>query len=261
MITWKVAETEKEREQVYSLRAAEYARYYANIPSEAFHDELDEAVLPDGRPRSVLILAEQDGWAAGTVRLSVGRNPGWPEITCDSAMLMDFDLDAVVQQVGCDPGRAVIGEVGRYAIGRDGDVTAVKRAVVSSIGDQAALLGINVILAIMSPAVARGVREQGVPFTRWRPARLRRTKLAEVRTLLCYHDYFLPTIRKQGLEIDPSRLDSAANLAALQALIDDCPDGACLWYVRTDDWVKNVKRNPKELERWCTVSAAANGIQ
>lgn len=242
MITWKHASSPEEREHVYALRAAEYSRHYANVTPEAFRDELDSALLPNGQRQSIVVLAEQDGRPAGTARVSISRHPHYPGLACECHEMMDFDFDALVGEAGFDPKVAVVGETGRLAIGRGGDVSAVKRCVFSQAGDAGSLLGIDVILAMMSPFVARRVCEGGVPFVRWPVAQLRRNHLEEVRTLLCYHDYFLPMIRQHGLEIDPQRLEATANLSALQALIADSPDGTYLWYARTDEWVKNVKR-------------------
>jgi hypothetical protein len=241
-ISCKRGEHPDERQRVYRLRAAAYRRHYANIPADAFRDELDEAVLPDGRPCSVTLLAEQGGTAVGTARLVLARHPGYPGLTGDCQRLMAFDLDQLIRVAGFDPGHAVVGEVGKLAVARDCDVPSVKRCVYARVGDEASQLGMDVLLAVMPPFVARSGCEGGIHFIRWEQAHLRRATLEDMRFLLRYHDYFLPALGKQGLEIDPERLERAGNFAALEALASDCPDGAFLWFARTEEWVRTVKR-------------------
>jgi hypothetical protein len=136
----------------------------------------------------------------------------------------------------------VVGEVGRLAISRDCDHALVKQCLYARVGDEAALLGMDVLVAIMPPFVARSGRERGIGFVRWERASLRRATLQQVRGLLRYHEYFLPALGRHGLEIDPERLGRATSLAALQALASDCQDGAFLWFVRTQEWVRTVRR-------------------
>jgi hypothetical protein len=242
MISCKCVEQANERQRAYRLRAVEYRRFYRNIPVGEWQDELDEAVLPDGRPQSVILLAEQDGQAVGTGRLTLVRHPECPGLAADCARLMDFDLDQLLRVAGFDPERAVVGEVSRFAIARDGDFLSAKRCVLARLGDEAKYLGIDILLAIMPPFVVRSTAESGFLFRRWEPARCRRETLEDMRVLLRYHDYFLPTLRGRGLEIDPEALERTRNLAALQAFASDCPDGPSLWFMPTEEWVRTAKR-------------------
>jgi hypothetical protein len=244
MISCKCIEHANERQRVYSLRAVEYRRLYRNIPAGEWQDEFDAAVLPDGRPQSVTLLAEQDGEAVGTARLTLIRHPRYPGLTSDCQQLMDFDLDQLLQAAGFDPGRALVGELGKFAITRDGDRLAAKRCVVARVGDEAKYRGIDLILAIMPRFVLQSGAESGVHFRRWEPARCRRATLKDLRVLLRYHEYFLPMLRKRGLEIDPEALEHTRYLAALQAFVSDCPDGPFLWFIGTEEWVRTVKRLP-----------------
>jgi hypothetical protein len=238
MVSCKRVQLPNERQQVYHLRATEYGRLYRNIPTGEWHDEFDEALLPDGRPQSVTLLAEHDGKDIGTARLTLARHPRYPGLTADCDRLMDFDLDQLLRAAGLDPQRAVVGEAGRLAIARDGATLSAKLCVLSRLGGEARILGIDLLLAIapcwVFQRVAEGFASIGIHFRCWEPARLRRTTLEQIRLLLRYHDYFLPTLRKRGLEIDPEALERAKNLAALQAIASDCPDGTSLWFARTD---------------------------
>jgi hypothetical protein len=220
----------------------EYRRLYRNLPTGEWHDEFDEAVLPDGRPQSVTLLAEQDGKAVGTARLTVIRHPRYPGLAADCLRLMDFDLDQLIRVAGFDPERAVVGELGRFAIARGGDILFAKRIVLARLGDEAKLRGVDLLVAIMPRFVVQSVAESGIHFRRWEQAHFRRATLEGLRFLIRYHEYFLPTLRKRGLEIDPEALDRAGNLAALQAFVSDCPDGSSLWFTRTEEWVRTAKR-------------------
>jgi hypothetical protein len=110
------------------------------------------------------------------------------------------------------------------------------------VGDEARFLGIDMLLAIMPGFVVKSVAECGVHFQPWASARCRRATLDNLRILLRYHDYFLPMLRKRGLEIDPDALERTQNVANLQALVSDCPDGPSLWFIRTEEWPRTVKR-------------------
>jgi hypothetical protein len=242
VISCKCVEQANERHRAYRLRAVEYRRFYRNIPAGEWQDELDEAVLPDGRPQSVTLLAEQDGQAVGTGRLTLVRHPRYPGLKADCVWLMDFDLDQLLRVAGFDPERVAVGEVGRFAIARDGDILSAKRCVLARLGDEAEYLGIDVLLAIMPPFIAQSLAESGVHYRRWEPARCRRDTLEVMRVLLRYHDYFLPVLRERGLAIDPEALERTRDLAALQAFASDCPDGPSLWFIRTEEWVRTAKR-------------------
>jgi hypothetical protein len=242
MVSCKRAESPGERQRAYRLRAAEYHRRYANVPGDEFRDEHDEAVLPDGRPLAVTLLAEQGGQGVGTARLVLARHPAFPGLAADCRRLMEFDLDQLVGLAGFDPGRAVVGEVSRLAIARGCDVGAVKCRLYARVGDEARRLGMDLLLAVMHPAVAQGAQERGIPFLRWEPSRLCRGSLEEMRILLRYHHYFLPALARRGLEIDSERLDRARGVATLRAFASDCPDGPLLWFARTEEWVRKVRR-------------------
>jgi hypothetical protein len=244
MISCKCAEHANERQRAYRLRAVEYHRLYRNIPAGEWQDELDEAVLPDGRPQSVTLLAEQDGEAVGTARLTLIRHPNYAGLRTDCQRLMDFDLDQLLRVAGFDPERVVVGEVSRLAIARDGDSLSAKRCVYARVGDEAKRLGMDIVLAVMPQFVVQSAYEGGIHFVRWQSARCRRATLEDMRVLLRYHDYFLPMLRKRGLEIDPQALERTRNVAALQAFVSDCPDGPFLWFVATEEWVRTAKRLP-----------------
>jgi hypothetical protein len=224
MISCKCVEHANERRGVYRLRAREYGRLYRNIPADEWKDEFDEAVLPDGRPQSLTLLAEQEGKVIGTGRLTLTRHPAYPPLTTDCQRLMDFDLDQLLWVAGFDPQRVVVGEVSRVAIARDANTLLAKQSVLSRLGHEARMLGMDIVLAIMPAWVyqrlAEGFGMGGLHFRRWERAHCRRETLEDIRVLLRYHDYFLPALRERGLEIDPEALERANNLVSRQTSID-----------------------------------------
>jgi hypothetical protein len=97
-ITCTVADTPSERSHCYRIRAAEFGRYYRNVPPEQFHDEYDHARLPDGSLQSFSVLASGPDGPAGTTRLTLARHPVFPHLRSPCLEIADFDLDEVVRR-------------------------------------------------------------------------------------------------------------------------------------------------------------------
>jgi hypothetical protein len=222
-----VADDEVE-EACFALRAAQYARHYSNIPADRLTDEFDTALLPDGRRVAQIVAATVDDVVVGTLRLVLSRHPEFPGLQSDVAELMTFDWVEVARLVGVPAEAVVVGELGRFAVGR-GPNRMTKWAMIREGGRLAANRGIHVLLSLMPAVVERAVRQAGFHWRRVAGARLRRDH-ADLRcVLLRYHDYFLPALRKLGLDVHTDRL-ATASAAALEMMVAGSPDGPALWW-------------------------------
>lgn len=214
----------------FALRAAEYARFYRNIPPESFCDEFDSAkCLRDG-PVSQLIAVRKDDAIVGTCRLVHSCRPGSPELRSEIAELMNLCWRDVSETVGVAAESLSVGELGKFAVTPGEDCQQIKWLLLTEIGIVAKEAGMNVVLALMPPLVERAARQVGVTFRRLNAEGLRRDDPDRMRFLLRYHDYFLPTFRKQGIDIDVDQLD-AAHPTALQMLLSGAADGPALWWI------------------------------
>lgn len=187
---WKVADTDAEKQACYRPRAEEYRRYYRRIPDGAFTDELDSASLADGRPRTVSVLVGSADEPLGTARLSIGRHPSTPGLRTECEALTTFDPDTHLPA----PCR-VFAETGKFAV-RQGsaDSEAWKSAVCEGVARVALQLGVERIVLLLSPFVGHSLVRCG---GRLRPVpgiRLRRDTPPQLRYLLEFSDYFLPTL-------------------------------------------------------------------
>ena len=96
---WNVATKEQEVE-CFRLRAAEYARFYRNIPAERFSDDFDHALTPDGERVCQIVATWEGAKLTGTLRLILSRHPRHPELRSEIAELTDFEWEIVASEIG-----------------------------------------------------------------------------------------------------------------------------------------------------------------
>jgi hypothetical protein len=246
MFTAKIAHTPDERRQCYRLRAAEYRRYYHNVPHDEFRDEFDDLQLPDGNPQARSILTQTNGLVVGTMRLLVVSDVRYPGLQSEIASFMDFDieqwkLDALAREASHGASHSVA-EIGKLAVARDKDTKPALGTTLAGLGQIAVRLGISVVLAAMVPAVERRLRCVGLKFRHLTEARLRRDSRHQINYLLKYHQYFLPMLKRRLIDIDPIELsESDASCEVLQAFISDCGDGPSLYWMTTEEFVDSTR--------------------
>jgi N-acyl-L-homoserine lactone synthetase len=229
MFRWSISTTD-EAPACYALRAAEYSRYYRNVPRDLFTDEFDQAASAE-REKVCHLVAVWDGdTIVGTIRLLLSRHPRHPELRSEVADLMDFDWADLAQAVGVRPEKLVIGEVGKFAVPRCRHTRIAKWLVFIGAGSIALDLGMHAVVAIMSRPVERAVRHAGIFFHRLESAHLRRHDSDLNRLMLRYHDYFLPSLGRMGLDIDADQL-AAADSGTLEMLLAGSADGPVLWWI------------------------------
>jgi hypothetical protein len=109
--------------------------------------------------------------------------------------------------------------------------------MVAPIREEALRRGVAVLIALMPPLVARSVRNVGLDFRRVAEEQLKRQTIEQLRYLITYRDFFLPALRKQGLEADAERLLGEGDVGSLRRLLDTCDDEPHLYWIRTEDFV------------------------
>lgn len=214
----------------YGLRAAEYGRFYRNIPAGRFTDEFDTAATAAGDPVSRLIAATAGGAVVGTCRLTLGRHPAHPGLRSEVGELADLPWAELAAAAGADPAALVVAELGKFAVERTADVRRVKWGLLTAAGRAAGGLGVHAVVALMPPLVERAARHAGVRFHRLSAAGLRRGCPRARRVLLRYADYFLPGLRRGNPGVDLGRVDDL-DPAALDALLAAVPDGPKVWWI------------------------------
>lgn len=216
--------------ECYALRAAEYGRFYRNIPADRFVDDLDTASTGDGQAASTLMAVVESGAVVGTCRLTLARHPRFRDVRSEVAELADFAWADLASRVGVPESELVVGELGKFAVSRASDVRRVKWRLLTATGAAAVTRGMHAVVALMPPLVERAARHAGVVFRPYPSARLRRDSPAALSQILRYPDYFLPGLRRAANGVDTSGLETLP-VAELRRLLDGVPDGPRLWWI------------------------------
>lgn len=227
-------DSEEHRSACYSLRATQYGRYYRNIPATNFSDEFDTAVPIDEFRVSHLFGVLRSGSVVGTCRLIHSVAPNSMLLKSEVCELFDLQWSHLADLVGVPVQNLSVGELGRFSIAEGEDSREIKWMLLRTSGKHAMSLGIQVVIAIMPPAVERAARNSGTSFHRLEGVKLRRDDDIRKRYLLRHHDYFLPTFSKSGLDIDRQHLESMDS-TALDKLLSGVSDGPALWWIRAED--------------------------
>ena len=227
-------DSQEQRSACYALRAAQYGRHYRNIPSTEFSDEFDTTVSLDGSRISQLFGAYRDGSLVGTCRLVRSINPSSASVKSEVFELFDLRWDHLADIAGISTDELSVCELGKFAVAEGEDSREIKWTLLSSSGKFALDLGIQVVVAIMPPTVERAARHAGVFFNRLNDVKLRRDDNHRKRYLIRYHDYFLPMLRKAGLDIDCEHLECVDPIV-LDMLLSGVSDGPALWWIRSRD--------------------------
>lgn len=225
-----VHQIDSAKDEVYfALRSAIYGRHYGNIPRDSFVDEFD-LFDEHGQRRSLLLGAWSDEQLLGTCRIiHYGLNESEPEQS-EIANLFDIDWQSLSERVGVPKQSLQVAEISKFAIANCNEAIQVKKGLLRSVGYQAISMDADIVLAVMTPQVERtAARRTGANFHRT-TAQIRRDQTDVKKLMLKHHDYFLPGLRRYGLDPAIDEVETASD-TALDMLIYGLKDGPSLWWI------------------------------
>ena len=236
-LTLKSLDSQDQMSACFALRASLYGHFYRNIPLESFSDEFDLAITDDGHRASRLLGVFRSDSLVGTSRLVHSVNPTSTQQFSEVRELYDLEWEHLAMVCGIPIRDLSVGELGKFSVLENEDSREIKWMLLSGAGSYAVRCGIQIVIAIMPPAVERAARRAGAYFMQFEGVCLRREGIDRKRYLLRYHDYFLPVFRKSGLEIDTDYLERSAPIV-LDMLLSGAVDGPKLWWIRSEDLAK-----------------------
>lgn len=199
-LRWRIAQTEEEKQDVYRIRSVGYRQHYRNIPQGTYSDELDEALLPDGRPRASSVMALEGNILLGTMRNALLYTSSYTDLDSEVNFLFDLKGQTLPQIMAKHVGRPVtnIGEISRFTIAPQyrGKTEIMEKLFAGSI-HQARAWQLDVFIAIGKEWVIRHVNQVGAGFQKITDLPLNRNDPQALRFMIRYHEYFLPNLVKK----------------------------------------------------------------
>ncbi len=213
----------------FALRSTIYGRHYGNIPIDSFVDEFDR-FDEHGQRRSHLLGAWSEKELLGTCRLIHYVLSEFKPDQSEIANLFDIDWQCLADIVGVPKQSMHVAEIGKFAIASCTEAIHVKKGLLRNVGFQAISMGADIVLAVMTPQVERtAARRAGAIFHRT-TAQIRRDQTDVKKLMLKHHDYFLPGLRKYGLDPAMDEVETASD-TALDMVIYGLKDGPSLWWI------------------------------
>jgi hypothetical protein len=237
-LKYQLATTPSEKMLCYQLRAREYGRRYRNIPRELYQDEFDEALLPNGQSQACTLFVAEDDEIIGTVRLALAYDLRFPDLNCETSQLIKFEGDLAAQlHPTLTPGVTLsMGEIGRLTVSQAAGIRSkeVLLTLLQGLVAAAQSSGINILIGVVAPFVARAVTKTGGTIHQVPNACLNRDTCEKLAFLVKYHEYFLPELAAQHPEVETPDFVDDKTLAELVKLTSLCQDGAQLYWNWTE---------------------------
>lgn len=248
---YQIAETQAEKILCYQLRAQEYGRRYHNIPKDLYQDELDQAYLLNGQPQAYTLFVAENGEILGTVRLAFAYDTRFPDLDCETTHLVKLEsgLGAQFIQITTPTVTLSIGEIGKLTVSQDIGTRnkEVLVALLHGLATVAHSLGINVLIGVVAPYVARAVRNVGGRVYPASNLSLNRDTYEQLAFLVRYHEYFLPKLAANHPEVQTVNFVEGKTLDELVKITAPYPDGAQLYWNWTEDFMKSLTLTQSEI--------------